>query len=650
MSRKETEKKLAAERAKIARDGPDLTGAELHSRLERSWARPAGVQGWLSSVDHKEIGRRYIVTALIFLALGGALAVIMRLQLALPENDLVSATRYNEIFTMHGTTMMFLFAVPVMDGMAIYLIPLMLGTRSNAFPRLNAFSYWMFVFAGIFLWVAFALNIAPDVGWFAYTPLSGPEYSSGKRTDVWAQMVTFTEIAALAVAVVLTATILKCRAPGMSLDKMPLFAWAILVTSLMVIFSMPSVALASGMLLSDRLVGTQFFNPMENGDSLLWQHLFWFFGHPEVYIIFLPAAGFVSHITETFCRRPVFGYPVMVLALVAIGLIAFGLWVHHMFTTGLPRVGYSFYTAASMAVAIPTGLQIFCWIATMWQGRPRFDTPMLYVVGFIVTFVIGGLSGVMVASVPLDLQLHDTYFVVAHFHYVLIGGAVFPLLGAVTYWYPKMTGRMMSERLGKTGFWMIFLGFQFAFFPMHIAGINGMARRVYTYPAGMGLEIPNLVSSIGALVVATAVLLFVVNLAISLKSGRVAGPNPWDSAGLEWATTSPPPSYNFAHVPVVSSRTPLWDAGEKMPVVHGLRVDDKEMLLTTVLAARPDLREPVAEPSPWPFIAAVASAGAFICSIFSPWAVLFGTVPLAITLIAWFWPKSLKRTPEPVIQ
>ena len=645
MSRLPRAKKLVA----IARDGPDLTGVKLDARLEATWATPPGVIGWLSSVDHKEIGRRYIISALVFLALGGLMAVLMRLQLMSPDNDLIGPTRYNEIMTMHGTTMMFLFAVPVMDGMAIYLIPLMLGTRDTAFPRLNAFSYWLFVFAGAFLWVAFVLNIAPDVGWFAYTPLSGPEYSPGKRTDVWAQMVTFTEIAALAVAVVLVATILKQRAPGMSLDRMPLFAWAILVTSLMVIFSMPAVATASAMLMADRLVGTQFFNPFEHGDALLWQHLFWFFGHPEVYIIFLPAAGFVSQIVETFCRRPVFGYPVMVLAMVAIGLLAFGLWVHHMFATGLPRIGYSFYTAASMAVAIPTGLQIFCWIATMWDGRPRLATPMLYVIGFIVTFVIGGLTGVIIASVPLDLQLHDTHFIVAHFHYTLIGGAVFPLLGAITYWYPKMTGRMMSEKLGKAGFWTIFLGFQLTFFPMHWAGINGMARRVYTYPAGLGLEIPNMLSSIGALVVASSVLLFVINMAISFRKGRVAGPNPWDSPSLEWATASPPRPYNFAHIPVVESRTPLWDAGEVMPVVHGLRVDDKELLLTTVFGARPDVREPVPLPSVWPFTAAVAVATVLIAAIFSPWAVLFGGAPIGIALIAWFWPKSDEPHPEPVI-
>src|SRR4051794_32714205 len=410
----EEERRLAAERKKIARDGPKLTGADLEHRLTLTWARPPGILGWLATVDHKEIGRRYIVTALIFLALGGVLALLMRLQLARPDNDLISASRYNELFTMHGSTMMFLFAVPVMEGVAVFIIPLMLGTRSTAFPRLNAFSYFMYLFGGLMLWGAFALNIAPDIGWFAYTPLSGPQFSPGKRADIWAQMITFTEVSALAAAVVLVCTILKARAPGMTLSRMPLFAWAMLVVALMIIFAMPSVALASSFLISDRLVGTQFYNHYEHGDALLWQHLFWFFGHPEVYIIFLPATGFVSVITETFCRRPVFAYPVVVLALISTGILAFGLWVHHMFATGLPRVGYSFYTAASMTVAIPTGLQIFCWLATMWDGRPRFQVPILYVVGFIVTFVIGGLSGVIIASVPLDLQLHDTYFIVAH--------------------------------------------------------------------------------------------------------------------------------------------------------------------------------------------------------------------------------------------
>jgi cytochrome c oxidase subunit I len=645
----EEERRLAEERKKIVRDGPKLKGAKLEARLEQTWKRPPGFIGWLATVDHKEIGRRYIVTALIFLALGGVLALIMRLQLARPDNNLVGASRFNELFTMHGTTMMFLFAVPVMEGVAVYIIPLMLGTRSTAFPRLNSFSYYMYLFGGLLLWGAFALNIAPDVGWFAYTPLSGPQFSPGKRADIWAQMVTFTEVSALAAAVVLVATILKTRAPGMTLARMPLFAWAMLVVAVMIIFSMPSVALGSSFLISDRLVGTQFYNSWEHGDALLWQHLFWFFGHPEVYIIFLPATGFVSVIVETFCRRPVFAYPVVVLALISTGILAFGLWVHHMFATGLPRVGYSFYTSASMTVAIPTGLQMFCWLATMWDGRPRFQVPMLYVVGFIVTFVIGGLSGVIIASVPLDLELHDTYFIVAHFHYVLIGGAVFPLLGILTYWFPKMTGRMMNDTLGKVGFWTLFLGFQLAFFPMHFAGLLGMPRRVYTYPAGLGLELPNLLSTIGAFAVAAAVLLFVVNGLFSLYRGAIAPANPWDAASLEWSTSSPPPVYNFAHIPVVESRTPLWDERGELPVVTGLRVDDKEMLLTTVVAATPDLREPMPEASLWPFIAAVATAVFFISSIFSPWAVAFGAIPPAIALIAWFWPKEIKRHPEPVI-
>ena len=646
---REQDEKLARERKAIVRDGPKLKGAELAARLDRTWRRPPGILGWLATVDHKEIGRRYIVTALIFLALGGALALLMRLQLARPDNNLISASRYNELFTMHGSTMMFLFAVPVMEGIAVYIIPLMLGTRSTAFPRLNAFSYFMYLFGGLMLWGAFALNIGPDIGWFAYTPLSGPQFSPGKRADVWAQMITFTEVAALAAAVVLTCTILKCRAPGMTLARMPLFAWAMLVVAVMIIFSMPSIALASSMLISDRLVGTNFFNAYEHGDALLWQHLFWFFGHPEVYIIFLPATGFVSVITETFCRRPVFAYPVVVLSLVSTGILAFGLWVHHMFATGLPRVGYSFYTAASMTVAIPTALQIFCWLATMWDGCPRLAVPMLYVIGFIVTFVIGGLTGVIIAAVPLDLELHDTYFIVAHFHYVLIGGAVFPLLGILTYWYPKFTGRMMHEALGKIGFWLLFLGFQLAFFPMHFAGLLGMPRRVYTYPAGLGLELPNLLSTIGAFAVALAVVLFVANGLLSLYRGALAPANPWGAASLEWATSSPPPAYNFAHIPVVESQTPLWDSPAELPVVTGLRVDQKEMLLTTVVAAAPDLREPVPEPSLWPFVSAVAVGVLFISSIFSPWAIVFGAIPSAIALTAWFWPKDMNRLPEPVI-
>src|SRR3954454_24913936 len=462
-----------------------LGDAELRLRLARTWGTARGLIGSLSTVDHKIIGRRYIITAFVFLFLGGISAAVMRMQLARPESHLVGPDLYNQLFTMHGTTMMFLFAVPVMEAFGVYLVPLMVGTRNIAFPRLNAFSYWVFLFGGLFLWVMFFLNTGPDVGWFAYVPLSGPQFSPGKRADTWAQMITFTEVSALAVAVEIVVTVFKQRAPGMTLDRIPLFVWSMLVTSFMVLFSMPAIVLASTMLILDRLVETHFFNPAEGGDALLYQHLFWFFGHPEVYIIFLPATGMVSSIIAAFARRPMFGYLPLVLSLIAVGFLSFGLWVHHMFVTGLPQLGASFFTASSMLIAVPNGIQIFCWLATLWDGSPVFKTPLLFVLGFFFIFVIGRLSGVRAASVPIDTQVHDTYFVVAHFHYVLIGGAVFPLLGAIYYWYPKITGRRMSERIGRWVAALTFVGFNLTFFPMHFLGLLGMPRRIYTYQADM---------------------------------------------------------------------------------------------------------------------------------------------------------------------
>jgi cytochrome c oxidase subunit I+III len=538
--------------------------------LEETWRSPSGLWGVLTTVNHKYVARRFVATTMTFFVLGGVLALLMRWQLRRPENTFIGPDLYNQLFTMHGTTMMFLFAVPIMQALGLYLVPLMIGTRNIALPRLNSFGYWIFLFGGMFLYVSFLLNIGPDAGWFNYPPLSGPEYSPGKRIDVWAQLVNFTEISALVGAIELIVTIFKLRAPGMSLNRLPLFCWAQLITSFMVIFAMPSVMMASNFIALDRLVATHFFNPAEGGDAILWQHLFWFFGHPEVYIIFIPALGFVSAIVETFTRRPVFGYTAMVLALVATGFIGFGLWVHHMFATPIPQMGQSFFTAASMMIAIPSGVQIFCWIATIWLGRPQWKTPLLFVVAFIVIFVLGGLTGVMLASVPLDLQVHDTFFVAAHFHYVLIGGAVFPLLGGLFYWFPKMTGRLLNERLGKWQFVLLFVGTNLAFFPQHLLGLDGMIRRIIDYAPNPGWTELNFLSTIGAFLVGISVLPFLWNVFITLRSPATAGDDPWDGNTLEWATTSPPPAYNFDALPPIRSERPLFDLKHGAVAAHAV--------------------------------------------------------------------------------
>ena len=608
--------------------------------LRDAWSGPPGLWGWLTTTDHKSIGTRYIVTALVFFLLGGIEAAMIRTQLARPENRFLGPDLYNQIFSTHGTTMMFLFAVPIMTAVGLYLVPLMIGTRNVAFPRLNAYGYYVYLIGGLLLYAGLLLNTGPDAGWFSYVPLAGPEFSPGKRSDIYAQTVTFTEISALVSSIEIIVTIFKQRAPGMSLNRMPLFVWAQLVTAFMIVFAMPWVASASMFLAMDRLIATHIFNPAEGGDALLWQHLFWFFGHPEVYIIFVPALGMVSMIVSAFARREVFGYPVMVLSLVVTAFLGFGLWVHHMFTTGIPQMGESFFSATSMMIAIPSGVQIFCWIGTIWAGRPRFGVPLLFVLGFVVVFIIGGLTGVMIASVPYDQQVHDTYFVVAHLHYVLLGGAVFPLFGAFYFWFPKRTGRLLSERLGRWHVALFFVGVNLTFFPMHQLGLEGMTRRVYTYLPETGWGPLNLLASVGALVIALSVLVFLVNVVRSLRRGVPAGDNPWGAESLEWGTGSPPPPYNFQHLPTVSGRSPLWESDSATPVVTGLRTDMREILVTTMMDAEPDSRMRLPEPSIWPLLAALATGITFITLIFTPWGLPIGAVFLTAAMIGWAWPSA----------
>ena len=624
----------------LLRDGPQA-GPRAAAALHATWSDPPGWRGWFAAINHKTIARRFIVATFVFFLLGGLLALAMRLQLARPQLQLISPTRYNQLFTMHGTTMMFLFAVPVMQAMAVYLVPLMIGARSIAFPRMNAFAFWIFVMGGLFLYGGFFVGAGPDTGWFSYVPLSLSDYAPGKGVDIWAQMITFTELSALLEAIVLITTILKLRAPGMRLNRMPLFVWATLVTQFMVLFAMPSVMLGSTALILDRLVGTRFYDAARGGDVLLWQHLFWFFGHPEVYLIFIPPLGFISSIIATFARRPVFGHTAMVLALIATAFLAFGLWVHHMFATNLPEVGKAFFTAASLAVALPSAVQIFCWLATLWTGRLNLKVPLYFVLAFFVILVAGGLTGLMLALVSVDLQVHDSYFVVAHLHYVLLGGAVFPLFGAFYFWFPKFTGRMLGEGLGRWHFWLFFVGFNVAFFPMHLLGLHGMPRRVWTYPAGLGWDGMNLTATVGAGVIALSVAVFIVNVAWSGQRGARAPADPWGGDTLEWRVASPPPPHNFDAVPVVDGREPSWRAPDAPPPrqVSGLATWAREVLVTSVADASPESRSLFPRPSIWPFASAVATTALFIGSVYDPWAVVWGAVPVTIGLIGWFWPS-----------
>jgi cytochrome c oxidase subunit 1 len=604
--------------------------------LKENFEPEPGILGWLITGDHKRLGKLTILTALAFFLIGGIEAMLMRIQLSRPENTFLSADLYNQIFTIHGSTMMFLFAVPVMQGFGIYLVPLMLGTRSVACPRLLNFSYYTYLMGGLLLYIGFAINAGPDTGWFSYAPLSELDYSPGKRPDYWSQMITITEISSLSTAVSLTATIFKLRAPGMSLNRIPLYVWAMLIQSLIIMFAMPSIMAGSGMLATDRLISTKFFRTDGSGDALLYQHLFWFFGHPEVYLIFIPGLGFMTPIIQAFTGRPVFGYTALVLSLVTTGFVSFGLWVHHMFTTGLPQLGQSFFTAASLVIAVPTSVQVFCWIASLWRGRPRFATPLLFALGFFWVLVMGGLTGVMIASVPFDTQVHDTHFLVAHFHYTLIGGAVFPLFGAIYFWFPKMFGRMLSGRFGKWHFWLFFIGFNVTFFPLHILGFAGMPRRVYTYLPSLGWGALNMIATAGAVIMGVSIILFLINMTLALRRPQDADDNPWAADSLEWTTSSPPPHFNFAAIPVVESRHPLWERSETMPVAVGLASDKHQVLVTTLLDAVPDHRIDMPGTSIWPFILAVVLFFGIWGLIYTPKAFPPMVLGMAIALLGWF--------------
>jgi cytochrome c oxidase subunit I len=536
--------------------------------LSAEVSQPIGttLHDWVVTVDHKKLGILYILYALVFLLIGGIEATIVRIQLMVPNNHFVSPQVFNRMFTMHGTTMIFFVAMPILFGFANYLIPLMIGTRDMAFPRLNAWSFWLTAFGGLLLYFSFiggnglyGAGNAPDVGWFAYAPLTATTFSLGHSTDFWTLGLLVSGFGSIGTAINILATIICLRCPGMTLGKMPLLAWMNLVTAAMVLLAISPLTAAQIMLSLDRFLGAHFFDTQAGGSAVLWMHFFWIFGHPEVYVLVLPAFAFASEIIPVFSRKPIFGYPVMVAATIAIGFVGFSVWAHHMFTVGMNSYANSFFTITTMVIGIPTGIKIFNWIGTMWGGKIAFKTPMLFCIAFLFQFLIAGLTGIMLSAAPFDWQLGNSYFVVAHFHYVIVGGILFTLFAAFYYWFPKMSGRMYNETLGKWHFWLFLIGFHLTFDFMHIPGLLGMPRRIYTYEAGRGWDIWNLICTIGVFFQIVATLLFIGSLLWSYFNGKAAGNDPWDAWTLEWSTSSPPTEYNFAQIPVVKSRRPLWD-------------------------------------------------------------------------------------------
>jgi cytochrome c oxidase subunit I+III len=624
--------------------------AQLEADLERTWTPARGFPGILAEVNNQILGIRFMATAAGFFVLGGVLALLMRLQLAVPENNVLGPQVYNQLFTMHGSTMMFLFAVPFLEGLALYLLPMMIGARDVAFPKLTSYGYWVYLFGGILFFSSFLFGAVPDVGWFGYTPLSTTRFT-GISTDFWLLGLSLVEVGGLTAAVEIVVTILKFRAPGMTMARLPLFVLSLLIAGIMIMIAFTVLLTATVLLELDRATGTCFFEMDKGGNNLLWQHLFWFFGHPEVYIMFLPATGIVSMIVPVFSRRPIVGYELIASAILVTGFVSFGLWVHHMFTAGLPAFAMTFFTAASLMIALASGVQVFAWIATLWGSLPHFRTPLLFVLGFMFLFVLGGLTGVMVAVVPFDQQVHDTYFVVAHFHYVLIGGVLFPMFAGAYYWLPKITGRLMSHRLGCLNFWLTFVGFNLTFFPMHLMGFFGMPRRVYTYPRELQLEGYNLISTFGSGLMALGAAVFLVDLVRSLKFGAPATNDPWQADSLEWSITSPPPCYGWLSLPIVLGRHPLWQNDGSVEVEENLETLREQMagqphnwrgtLVTDAVDSTPQAIQFLPTPTfipMWTALATVVAAMGILSQAYILSAV--GLLVLVVSLCVWLHPKE----------
>lgn len=622
-----------------------MATATVERRLTELWETPKSVYGWFSTVDHKELGIRYLVTAFVFLIIGGIEALVMRVQLTNANSAFLRPEMYDQIFSMHGITMIFWYASPILTGFSVYLIPLMIGARDMAFPRLNAFTYWTFLLSGIFLYIAPIIGQAPHAGWFSYVPYTEIQYSPAHGMDFYALALIFLTISTTGGAANFIVTIFRLRAPGMAISKMPLFCYSTLTISCVILFALPALTVACVFLELDRRWGTHFYQTVAGGNPILWQQLFWFFGHPWVYVIFLPATGMVSMIIPVFSRRPIIGYPYVAMATVLTGVVGFSVWLHHMFTVGMSDLAMSFFSAGSMTISLFTTVTIFAWVGTVWKGRPVPTTAMYYALGSIALLVIGGLSGVFTGIIPVDWQAHNSYYVVAHIHYVLIGANVFPVFAGLYYWFPKMTGRMLNERLGKWSFWVMFIGFNLGFFPMHITGLLGMPRRVYTYPAGLGLQGLNQLMTVGAMILGVGILLSIINLVASLRTGAIAGNNPWNADGLEWDTTSPPQSYGSVHIPTVTTRHPLWDAHDESADPNNDRLlDEARLTLTsTWLEAVPISVATMPKDTILPLASSITLFLVFVFLVFQMmWLVLAALVATFALCCFWMWPKPMK--------